>query len=584
MADPAKVRSAKKHSILSHESMKAIAESVGVSGLQDEASLHLAEDVTYRLKMTIQEAVKLMQHGKRRKLSPADIDNAFKIQNVEPLYGFNAPDFVPFRHASGGGREVFFQEEKELDLQDLINGALPKIPLEVSLKAHWLCIEGEQPAIPENPPPVSKDLQKLESIDPSIKASNDKLQKPKPLAEIARAKHKAKDLVKMKQHATHELSVEQQLYYKEITEACVGADETRRSEALTSLATDPGLHQMLPRFSAFISEGVKVNVVQNNLALLIYLMRMVKSLMDNHNLYLEKYLHELIPAVLTCVVSKQLCMRPDVDNHWALRDFAARLIAQTCKNFSTSTNGIQTRITKMLSATLQNEKAPLASHYGAISGLAELGPEVIKAFIIPRLKIEGGRIKSLTEGALVNSVDRISGDHIKTQLVKLVSPVLKTIRKPPDSVEEYKEEYGFLGNLLYLSVTKLRQQPATTSSQSRPTVTLTQKPQLLVQTSLGSSLPRTPTTPRTFQTSSSLINRTPGTPTTPGASQKYVILTQGGSSTLTSVSGSFTPTQTVVRVVTNTQSAGATTISTSTPKFLVMPGSQNTGNNNNTNT
>jgi transcription initiation factor TFIID subunit 6 len=63
-------------------------------------------------------------------------------------------------------------------------------------------------------------------------------------------------------------------------------------EALNSLATDPSLYQMLPRFSTFISEGVKVNVIQNNLALLIYLMRMVKSLMDNDTLYLEKYVSE----------------------------------------------------------------------------------------------------------------------------------------------------------------------------------------------------------------------------------------------------------------------------------------------------
>lgn len=32
-----------------------------------------------------------------------------------------------------------------------------------------------------------------------------------------------------------------------------------------------------------------MNVVQNNLALLIYLMRMVKALLDNQSLYLEKY-------------------------------------------------------------------------------------------------------------------------------------------------------------------------------------------------------------------------------------------------------------------------------------------------------
>lgn len=42
---------------------------------------------------------------------------------------------------------------------------------------------------------------------------------------------------------------------------------------------------------------VRVNVVQNNLALLIYLMRMVKALMDNPTLYLEKYVRAL-PALL----------------------------------------------------------------------------------------------------------------------------------------------------------------------------------------------------------------------------------------------------------------------------------------------
>lgn len=37
------------------------------------------------------------------------------------------------------------------------------------------------------------------------------------------------ETVHVKQLATHELSVEQQLYYKEITEACVGSDEGRRA-------------------------------------------------------------------------------------------------------------------------------------------------------------------------------------------------------------------------------------------------------------------------------------------------------------------------------------------------------------------
>ena len=113
---------------------------------------------------------------------------------------------------------------------------------------------------------------------------------------------------------------------------------------------------------------------------------MVKSLLENQTLFLEKYLHELIPAVTTCIVARQLCARPDVDNHWALRDFASRLMANICKNFNTSTNNIQTRITRMFAENLRAERSPLVSYYGAIAGLQELGPEVIKVLIVPIIK------------------------------------------------------------------------------------------------------------------------------------------------------------------------------------------------------
>lgn len=100
-----------------------------------------------------------MSHGKRRKLTTGDIDHALKVRNIEPTYGFFSKEYIPFRFASGGGRELHFVEDKEIDLNEMVSMPVqnwPKLPLDITLRSHWLCIDGVQPTIPENPPPVSK--------------------------------------------------------------------------------------------------------------------------------------------------------------------------------------------------------------------------------------------------------------------------------------------------------------------------------------------------------------------------------------------------------------------------------------------
>jgi len=75
--------------------------------------------------------------------------------------------------------------------------------------AHWLAINGEQPAVPENPSVVSRDLQRLDGHDASVKtAINRPVQKVGDLPH--RTKAKIPEKVRLKDLTTHELSIVRQ--------------------------------------------------------------------------------------------------------------------------------------------------------------------------------------------------------------------------------------------------------------------------------------------------------------------------------------------------------------------------------------
>lgn len=69
---------------------------------------------------------------------------------------------------------------------------------------------------------------------------------------------------------------------------------------------------------------------------------------------------------------------------------------------------MQTRITRIFCTALINEKSPLSSVYGSIVGLCELGPEVIKTFVIPKLKDVGDRLELCLEGVGHTQADKAS--------------------------------------------------------------------------------------------------------------------------------------------------------------------------------
>ncbi|KAF9996892.1 hypothetical protein BGZ80_010004 [Entomortierella chlamydospora] len=406
---------------------KDIAESVGIPNLKDDVASSLAQDVEYRIHEIVQEAVKFMRHGKRTKLSVDDINNALRVRNVEPLYGFSSADPTRFRRTTAGTgatgtTEIFFLEDEELDFETILSAPLPKVPLDVTYTAHWLAIEGVQPAIPQNPTPTDAKtdlLHKRIKLDPSTQPVIPGI-KPGSSSNAnnnnnANGGNSNSGDAEIKPLVKHVLSKELQMYYERITSAVLSQDEVLRATGISSLQNDPGLHQLLPYFVQLVAEKVTQNT--RNLPVLVSMMAMVRALLDNDNLFIEPYLHQLMPTILTCVVGKRLGESPAQEDHWSLRSTATDIILMICEKYGSSYHTLQPRVTRTLLRAFLDPEKPLTTHYGAILGLSRMGNEVFKTLVVPNLKTYSSVIEPELLGSGLDQDDdnfmEVENDHLE---------------------------------------------------------------------------------------------------------------------------------------------------------------------------
>lgn len=201
---------------------------------------------------------------------------------------------------------------------------------------HWLAVEGVQPLIPENPPPLpSKNLQpgirdlfKAPVVPGQIAAAGGAGKRPREgvgaAVEDGAGAAVAGGGSVMQPVVAHELSKELQLYFDRVTAVIRGGGAGNEAPllraALASLATDSGLHQLMPYLVQFVQEEVAKSL--KNLPRLRALVATVHSLVSNSAIHVELYLHQLMPAVVTCMVAKRLSASP-AEDHWSLRVQAA---------------------------------------------------------------------------------------------------------------------------------------------------------------------------------------------------------------------------------------------------------------------
>ena len=216
----------------------------------------------------------------------------------------------------------------------------------IKLTMHWLAIDGEQPIIAENPMPdfshsnvfhtteprtndtvilsplladQSPSLQKLFGMASDVATSrrsgikqthhvhpltmnNLPLKPIHPRHAPVRRSYMASTLAPTVPSLAHELSAEQQLYFKMLTETCFNGTQQQRTNAFRCLSSDAALQPLLPRLVVFITKGIQINIHLRDLRFIIRFLSMLKMLTINPHIAFDKYLHLIVSSLFTCLL------------------------------------------------------------------------------------------------------------------------------------------------------------------------------------------------------------------------------------------------------------------------------------------
>ncbi|KAF9240277.1 TATA box binding protein associated factor-domain-containing protein [Melanogaster broomeanus] len=448
-----KSKSAQTHhtGLYKADSVKDVAESLGITNLADTVASSLASDVEYRIHQVVEAPSRYMRHARRTTLTTADIDLALRTLNIEPLYGhtphapFTFRRALPFPHLASAGA-VYFVEDEEIDFDKVLREEKITVPRGVNWTAHWLAVEGVQPLVPENPPAVPR-----EEPSPATTATNGKPSLPGGAPAPGRQQQQAGQQNQQTQLVKQVLSRELQLYYTRLASSLLPpsssvSDSAKRTAALASLRADAGLQALLPYLVRWVGEGV-VSVLreatpgEQDGETLEVLLDAVGAILENGTLFIEPYLHQLLPAILSILLHSTLPR----SHATHLRTAAAQTLGRLLTQHSTTYPSLSPRIMKtLLVALLGGAPKPLGTREGAIRGLVGIGKEAVRKGVL-----EGGGARIVGEECATLGGEGVDG------VVDGVMTALQTLSPPSDmaeSLDPMQEEdaklIGQLNNLL----------------------------------------------------------------------------------------------------------------------------------------
>lgn len=346
--------------------------------------------------------------------------------------------------------DLLYAQDPVISLTSLLQTPLPPVPWDAGISLHWMAIEGKQPAIPENvpleavhhrakrqrlgasgangigtktePPPQALAVPVPSKPAPPVSS------KPAPPVSTAAPVATAAPLVTEEEGALlraplrHVVPRELHMYYAKVVKvvreaANVTPLSPQETAVLASLGTDAGIRPLAPYLCNFVATEIGEHLTEANPARVTIVLRAARAMTGNSHLELGPYLHELVPALLTCLLARDVCSSSpdgadDEENqgnvsdgvagkekaetgrpsgqyillspeapHWGVRMESARAVAALC----TAYPDIAPRVQKKILTAMATPAASLQTLYGAIIGIAEQGPRVVRALLLPNL-------------------------------------------------------------------------------------------------------------------------------------------------------------------------------------------------------
>jgi len=333
----------------------------------------------------VRESVSVQRHTKRARfhqsVSPSD-DNGNTNGGIITLRRMLQADDINLALQWCGGEKILttnaggvIKSQEKVDLSAYTRSELKhRPPSEIGMAVHWLAVNGIQPNIPQNPmeivPRTGSDqvVHRVEEEDDTgadIDTNNT-------------GSGSSSSAVSVRQLLPRVLSEELRLYFTRVTLAIERGGPIQQDDALGSVARDSGTQELVPFFFRFVARQILENIGQAQYCLI--LVRLAYALISNPYLHPELHLHQIIPSLMTCVVARRLSLGM-FDDHWALRQEAARTLVKLCCVFGTQYHLKPRIIVKMCSAITPDKG--LSTQYGGLTAISLFGPKAVDSFILP---------------------------------------------------------------------------------------------------------------------------------------------------------------------------------------------------------